>query len=80
MRHPAEWGAAVLAAGVLVLAFSREAWAYIDFGTGSYLFQLAIAGMVGASFAVKLFWSNVKKFFAKLFSRRHTTKGEDDPR
>lgn len=40
--------------------------AYLDPGTGALIFQALIAGIVGASFAVKLFWGNIKRFFLKL--------------
>lgn len=53
---------------VLLAAFSiGRASAYIDAGSGSYLFQMAIAGLVGALYALKLFWKNVREFFARLF-------------
>ena len=65
--------------GVLLLVFSGEACAYIDWGTGSFLIQMAIAGLVGASFAVKIFWKQIKTFFAGLFSKKPKTESEDDP-
>lgn len=46
------------------------AHAYLDPGTGSYLFQLIIAGALGASFAVRIFWRNIRAFFAGMFSSR----------
>ena len=55
---------------MLLLAFSGEACAYIDWGTGSFLIQMAIAGLVGASYAVKVFWKQIKAFFARLFGRK----------
>ena len=55
---------------MVFLAVSIPALAYLDPGTGSYLFQLLIAGIDGAGYAVKVFWKNisdfVKTFFAKL--------------
>ena len=49
--------------------FSDEAYAYLDPGTGSYIFQLIVATLIGALFAVKLFWGKVKTFFNNLFSK-----------
>ena len=63
----------------ILLALSSEACAYIDFGTGSFLIQMAIAGLVGASFAVKIFWKQIKRCFARLFSTKQGTEGGDDP-
>jgi len=43
--------------------------AYIDAGTGSLIIQVLIAGLLGGLFLLKIFWSKVKAFFKKLFSR-----------
>jgi hypothetical protein len=40
-------------------------FAYLDPGTGSYLLQLALAGALGASYAVKHFWSRVKRVLSR---------------
>ena len=45
------------------------AHAYLDPGTGSYLLQLLIAGVLGALFAVKVYWTNVKTFFLSRFRK-----------
>jgi hypothetical protein len=50
-------------------------FAYIDPGTGSYVLQLAIAGALGASYAVKHYWNRLKG----LFSRK-SSSGPDDGR
>ena len=49
--------------------------AYLDPGTGSFIFQMLIAGFVGGLFALKLFWAHIKTFFSTVFSKR---KKEDD--
>jgi len=54
---------------LVLLSFSTEAYAYLDPGTGSYILQLIIAGLLGGLFALKMFWSKVKNFFVNLFSR-----------
>ena len=54
----------------LLLSFPASAFAYLDPGTGSYIFQLLIAGVVGLAFVIKLFWGRIKSFFAKLFGRK----------
>jgi len=51
--------------------------AYLDPGTGPLIFQALIAGLVGVSFAVKLFWSNIKRFFFKLLGKE--VAGEEQP-
>jgi hypothetical protein len=40
-------------------------FAYLDPGTGSYLLQLALAGVLGASYAVKHFWGRIKALFTR---------------
>lgn len=59
---------------LLLVAFvaltARNAHAYLDPGTGSYVLQLVIAFFVGAVFAVKMFWRRIGAFFLNLFSRK----------
>jgi hypothetical protein len=40
-------------------------FAYIDPGTGSYVLQMALAGMLGAGYAVRRFWSQIKGLFSR---------------
>ena len=55
-----------------VLAFPASANAYIDPGTGSYIFQTIIAVIIGASFTLKLYWKKVRTFITSLFSKQTT--------
>lgn len=50
------------------LFFPCPAYCYIDPGTGSYLFQIAVAALVAVAFAVKVYWLKVRKFIAGLFA------------
>ncbi len=50
------------------ITFAKDVYAYIDPATGSYILQLLIAGLLGGLFAIKLFWTKIKTFFAKVFS------------
>jgi len=47
--------------------FDQKAYAYLDPGTGSFIFQIIIAAVVGGIFAIKLFWSKILLFFKNLF-------------
>ncbi len=47
--------------------------AYLDPGSGSFLIQLLIAGLVGMGFIVKVYWKKIKGFFS-----RSVAKKEDD--
>lgn len=42
---------------------------YLDPGSGSYIFQVIIAALVGAAFLIKVYWGRLKVFFSRLFSR-----------
>jgi hypothetical protein len=37
--------------------------AYLDPGSGSFLIQLLIAGLLGAALILRTQWSKIKKFF-----------------
>ncbi len=50
--------------------FTQKAYAYLDPGTGSYIFQLVIAALIGGMFAVKIFWAKIILFFKNLFSKK----------
>lgn len=51
-------------------SFLRGTDAYLDPGSGSYLLQLLIAGILGSLFVVRASWDRIKNFFGSLFSRR----------
>lgn len=38
-------------------------FAYLDPGSGSFLFQLLIAGLLGGLYATKSYWIRIKNFF-----------------
>ena len=60
--------AAALLAALLLLS-PTSAHAYLDPGTGSYVLQMIIAGLVGTAFAVKLYWLRIKRFIVGIFSK-----------
>jgi hypothetical protein len=43
--------------------------AYLDPGTGSFIIQILIAGLLGSLFAIKIFFNTIKDFFKNLFSK-----------
>jgi hypothetical protein len=66
----------VLSLGIF---FPTDAHAYLDPGTGSYVLQLALAALVGALFAIRMFWGRIKVLFGNLLSRQENdvqTQGE----
>lgn len=50
---------------LLCLLLCRPAHAYVDPGSGSFMFQLIAAGLFSALFSVKVFWSRLKGFLAE---------------
>jgi hypothetical protein len=52
----------------------RVTEAYLDPGSGSYLLQLLIAGLLGSLFVIRASWGKIKGFFRGLFGRQ-----EDKP-
>ena len=68
----------LLAILCLLLVLPVNSYAYLDIGTGSYFFQLAIGFFVGSLFAVKMFWKRITVFRKGLFSH-HESKPEESP-
>ena len=60
----------VICGCLLVVSFSRDACGYLDPGTGSYVLQLIIAGVVGSLFMIKIFWRRLTTFVSGLFMRK----------
>ncbi|HUW30914.1 MAG TPA: hypothetical protein VM223_04825 [Planctomycetota bacterium] len=73
MKHKALMWSFSLVAITFVLV--RDACAYIDPGTGSYIFQILIASVLGGLFALKIFWKNIK---AALTRKSSTGEGQED--
>ena len=64
--------ASTILLGIGLFLIPSNAHAYLDPGTGSYILQMIIAGILGAAFAIKMFWIRIKGFFEKMFSRGGT--------
>ena len=70
LRRRASLGIALV--GLLLLA--RPAHAYLDPGSGSFIYQILIASLLGASVAVKIYWRKIKRLFV-----RSSAKEKDGP-
>lgn len=55
-----------------------EIAAYLDPGSGSFLLQLLIGGIVGLLLVLKTFWSRIKLFFNNLLGRDTAVVEEPD--
>jgi hypothetical protein len=56
-------------------AMVQLAFGYLDPGTGSYLLQLLIGGLLGGLFAIGLFWKRVLAFVKRIFKPRNNDAG-----
>ena len=64
--------------GLIYLIFPQHAHAYLDPGTGSYLFQLLIAGLLGSLFFLKTIIRKIKAMFEGINSRKVKQESDDD--
>ena len=60
--------------GFCWLLFPPPTYAYIDPGTGSYLVQVVIAGLLGVLVSLKFYWARIKSFL-----RERSPFGGKDP-
>lgn len=60
---------------IITMIFPKYSYAYIDPGTGSYLFQMLMAGLLGSAFVIKMAWRNIKGCISNWVG---TKKSEDD--
>jgi hypothetical protein len=67
------WTRVSVGSGLLVawacLAHTQAAYAYIDPGTGSYLFQLLMGFVLVGGLVVRGYWGKIKGFVTGIFSR-----------
>lgn len=50
---------------LLLVAIPDASYGYIDPGSGSFLIQAALAGLLGLSFTAKSFWRSLKDRFTR---------------
>ena len=55
---------------VVQMFFLQNAFAYLDPGTGSYIFQVLIAVFIGGLYTIKIYWQKIKDFFSRHFPRK----------
>ncbi len=52
--------------------------AYLDPGSGSFLLQLLLAGLLGVAVAVRASWSKIKGIFGKSKPKDQDAEDEED--
>jgi hypothetical protein len=50
---------------LIFMVTSQPAHAYLDPGTGSFLFQLLVGGILSGLFAIKIYYKKIKGWFKK---------------
>ena len=63
---------------LLLISLSSVSFAYLDPGTGSYLFQIFIALFVGAAFTAKIWLRKIKSVFCNFFLKKDDQRKDDD--
>lgn len=64
-------GLKMLISAVLAgLVIPAESYAYIDPGSGSYVIQVLIGLLMGALYAVKIYWSRLSGALRQFFEKR----------
>ena len=58
--------------------FPQNAYGYLDAGTGAYIVQILVAIFVGGVISMKIFWTNIKMFFQKLFSKKEKVETKEE--
>ena len=53
----------LLLLAVLLIAFERPTYAYLDPGSGSMFLQVLLGGVAGIAVIVKLYWRRLLTFF-----------------
>ncbi len=62
---------------LFVLWSCRDAHAYLDPATGSYITQMIVAGLLGGLFAVKTFWRNLKSLRCGPVSKKSNARRDE---
>ena len=57
---------------IVALQFTllQNAFAYLDPGTGSYIFQVLAATLIGVLFTIRMFWQKIKNVLSNHFSKK----------
>jgi len=69
---------AILLAVLLYLASPSPVYAYLDPGSGSYIFQLLIAALVGMGFVLRTYWDRIRAFFTRSSTSTEETVVEEE--
>jgi len=74
--HSSRVPCSLLFIGSSLIILVNVAHAYLDPGTGSYILQLLIGGLLGGLFAIGIFWKRLWAAIKRLFSREKPGDGQ----
>ncbi len=60
------------------LFFVKQAYAYIDPGTGSMLVQALLAVVAIVSVSIGIFWQRFRSFLSRIFDRKNNNRDDAD--
>lgn len=60
-----------------LMLFPKQAHAYLDPGTGSYVLQIAAAVLFAGLFLVKTWWSHISSFASRILGRKEKSSDEN---
>ena len=55
---------------VTLLLWANVVHAYLDMGSGSYMIQIFLAGLLGALFILKSYWKRAREALISFFKNR----------
>lgn len=55
---------------LICVFFTKNVYAYLDSGTGSYVVQVLIGALMGGIITVRFYWRNIVNFFKNYFKPR----------
>jgi len=55
----------VASAATALVLMAAPAHAYLDPGTGSYVFQMAVAALVSVGFVVRAYWHRLRRLLTR---------------
>jgi len=62
------------------LVLVKQAYAYIDPGTGSMVLQALLAVVAVVSVSIGIFWQRFRSFLSRIFNRKNNNRSDADDR
>lgn len=63
---------------LISLAFPRDAFAYLDPGSGSLIFQTIVATLAGVAYGVRVYWHRITGWFGRRAPQEPAAPSESE--